>query len=66
MTKLLEKAFSELNRLPEKEQNEFARLIIDDLKWDKSYDESQDLIALMAKEALIEYKAGKTKPFDEL
>jgi hypothetical protein len=66
MTKLLEEAFLELNKLPEKEQNQFAQRIIDDLKWDKSYDESKNLLALMAKEALTEYKAGKTKSLDDL
>jgi hypothetical protein len=65
MTKLLEKAFEALNKLPENEQDNFAHLIIEDLKWDKSYTTSQDLLLTMANEAVEEYKTGKTKPFEE-
>jgi len=66
MTKLLEKAFEALNKLPENEQDNFAQLIIDDLKWDNSFTTSQDMLLSMANEALEEYKNGKTKPFYEL
>ncbi|NDC30810.1 MAG: hypothetical protein EBZ58_07750 [Bacteroidetes bacterium] len=66
MTKLLEKAFSELNKLPENEQNNFAQLIIEELNWENSFASSQDTLLSMANEAITEYKAGKTKPFDEL
>ena len=66
MTKLLEKAFEALNKLPENEQDNFAQLIIDDLKWDNSFSTSQDMLLSMANEALEEYKNGKTKPFYEL
>ena len=66
MTKLLEKAFEALNKLPENEQDNFAQLIIDDLKWEKSFTNSKDILLSMANEALEEYKTGKTKPFDEL
>jgi len=66
MTKLLEEAFSELNKLPEIEQNNFAQLIIEELNWENSFASSQDTLLSMANEAITEYKAGKTKPFDEL
>jgi hypothetical protein len=66
MTKLLEEAFSELNKLPENEQNNFAQLIIEELNWENSFASSQDTLLSMANEAITEYKAGKTKPFDEL
>ena len=59
MTKLLEKAFEALNKLPENEQDNFAQLIIDDLKWDNSFTTSQDMLLSMANEALEEYKNGK-------
>jgi|DEB19_MinimDraft_2_1074335.scaffolds.fasta_scaffold264188_1 hypothetical protein len=59
MTKLLEKAFEELNKLPENEQDNFAQLIIEDLKWDNSFTTSQDVLLSMANEALEEYKTGK-------
>ncbi len=66
MTKLLEEAFSELNKLPENEQNNFAQLIIEELNWENSFASSQDTLLSMANEAITEYKAGKIKPFDEL
>ncbi|MEI6879742.1 MAG: hypothetical protein WCK82_00170 [Bacteroidota bacterium] len=66
MTKLLEEAFSELNKLPENEQNNFAQLIIEELNWENSFASSQDTLLSMANEAITEYKSGKTKPFDEL
>ena len=59
MTKLLEKAFEALNKLPKNEQDNFAQLIIDDLKWDNSFSTSQDMLLSMANEALEEYKNGK-------
>jgi hypothetical protein len=59
MTKLLEKAFEALNKLPENEQDNFAQLIIEDLKWDNSFTTSQDSLLSIAKEALEEYKTGK-------
>lgn len=66
MTKLLEKAFEELNKLPENEQDNFAQLIIEDLKWDNSFATSSDTLLSMASEAIEEFKSGKTKPFEEL
>jgi hypothetical protein len=66
MTKLLEKAFEALNKLPENEQDNFAQLIIEDLKWDNSFATSSDTLLSMANEAIEEYKSGKTKPFEEL
>jgi aspartate/glutamate racemase len=66
MTKLLEDVFSELSKLPEKEQNDFAQLIIEELNWDNSYSNSQEALLSLAKEAETEYKTGKTKPFEEL
>lgn len=66
MTKLLEEVFSKLNKLPENKQNDFAQLIIEELNWENSFATSQDTLLSMANEAITEYKAGKTKPFDEL
>ncbi len=61
MTTLLEKALSELKKLPEKEQNNFAQLIMDELKWDSTFLETQNKLSMMAKEALAEYKSGKAE-----
>ena len=72
MTKLLEKAFSEVSKLPEVEQNIFAKWLLEELaserSWEKTFAESEDVLSKMAKDALKEHKEGKTKPLniDEL
>jgi len=68
MTKLLEKAFNEVSRLPEMEQNIFARWLLNELlserKWEKAFAESEDILSKLADEALKEHAQGKTKPLD--
>ena len=64
MTKNLEKAFEHLESLPNKDQNAIAELIMQELKWKKSFSENQHELANLAQEALVEYKKGKTKKFD--
>ncbi len=55
MTKSLEKAFEALNKLSKEEQNEFARLIIDDIEWNQKLSATKDSLQLLAEEALVEY-----------
>jgi len=67
MSTLLEKAFEEIKKLPEIEQNIFARWILEEIKakkWDKLFAESEDILEKLAKEALEEHRAGKTKLLD--
>ncbi|MEI6509218.1 MAG: hypothetical protein WCO54_12095 [Bacteroidota bacterium] len=64
MTRLLEKAVEQLKKLPNKEQDELAKLIIDEISWDYSFEKSEDKLSHLAKEALVEYKSGKTKPLN--
>ena len=68
MTALLQQAFERASSLPEKDQDSFARFLIseidDETQWEASFAGSQDELALMAREALAEYKAGKTRPMD--
>jgi uncharacterized protein (DUF433 family) len=65
MTKLLQKAFEEASRLPEEDQDSFAQALLSDLaseeRWAELFAKSQDKLAALAKEALIELKQGKTK-----
>ena len=69
MTKLLQKAFDEASRLPEEDQDCFAETLLSDLaseeRWAESFAKSQDKLAALAKEALIEFKQGKTKLIEE-
>ena len=62
MTKLLDKAFKKASRLPEVEQNNLARWLIEELesdrKWQKLFAESEDVLDMLADEALKEVKKG--------
>lgn len=65
MTELLEKAFSEVSKLDESQQNSFACWLLEELAsercWEKAFNDSQDLLSQLADEALAEHRAGKTK-----
>jgi len=67
MTKLLEKAFVEVSKLPEIEQNKVAKWLLDELasekRWEKAFAESEDVLSQLADEA-IEHRQGKTEPLD--
>jgi len=68
MTELLEKAFAEVSKLPEPEQDVFSRWILEELssekRWDMAFAHSQDLLSRLADEALAEHRAGKTELLD--
>lgn len=70
MTELLEKAFAEAAKLPQDEQDRLAQMLLDDLaaeeKWDETFATSQDKLALLADEALIEYQSGRAKKLEEI
>ena len=60
----LKKAIHQIEKLPENKQIEIANLIQDELNWDATILQSQDELASLAKEALKEYKEGKTSGKD--
>jgi len=66
MTQLLEKALSEVAKLPASEQDAVAALVLEELaserRWSSSFAKSQDLLAKLAEEALAEHASGQTKP----
>lgn len=68
MTKLVEEAFSEVSKLPEKEQNAIAQWLLEELaserRWDKSFHASQRRLASLAKEAVSEHRSGLSKELD--
>ena len=68
MTALLEKAMTQVKRLPDSQQNAIAALILEemqnDIHWDDAFDKSQDLLARLASEALEEDKLGITRDLD--
>lgn len=67
MTQLLEKAISKASKLPEKEQDALAVIVLAEIeseeRWTETLAKSQDLLAELAGEARAEHAAGKTKPF---
>jgi hypothetical protein len=63
MTQLLEKAMTAVNRLAADQQDTIAALILDELaderKWDDAFAGSQDKLAVLAKKARADRKAGR-------
>jgi hypothetical protein len=68
MTSLLEKAVHRMSDLPSKRQNEIARFVLAEIdaetKWDESFKNSQDELAVLAAGALAEHRRGKTRKLD--
>ena len=68
MTQLLERAYSEVSRLPASEQDGIAALILDALadeeRWSEQFAQSQDALARLALEAIAEHRTGRTSLLD--
>ncbi len=68
MTKLLKKAFEEASKLPDVEQNVLAKWLMEELeaerKWDKAFAESEDILDVLADEALAAHSQKKTRPLN--
>ena len=67
MTKLLEMAISEIQKLSDDEQDAIAAVLMAELeserRWERAFDSTTDQLSILASEALAEYRAGKTEPF---
>lgn len=63
MTQLLNSAFEQISKLPEIEQNIFARFIIDEIesekKWEQNFANNEDLVSMMADLAIKDFKENK-------
>ena len=70
MTELLQRAFDRASRLPQQQQDEFARLMLAELDSEQRWQElfalpdSEELLDRMADEALEAHRTGLTKPMD--
>jgi len=68
MTELLEQAIAQLKALSTDKQDAIATLILEEIedeqRWDESFARSPDLLAKLAAEAMVEYRAGKTQELD--
>lgn len=68
MTKLLEKVFEKVAKLPAAEQDSFARWLLSEFesksRWDALVARSQDQLRRLAEEALAEHARGETEELD--
>jgi len=68
MTKALKKAFDAASKLPDREQEELAAAILEELaadeRWEAAFAESQALLKRLADEAVKEHRAGRTEALD--
>ncbi len=67
-SRLLEQAFVEASKLPEKDQDTLAAWILAELeserRWAAAFENTADLLAQLADEALAEFDAGETQELD--
>lgn len=68
MTELLEKAFTEVAKLPHREQDRMAAWILEEIAsergWDGAFAQSGDELGRLADEALAEHREKKTRILD--
>lgn len=64
----LERAFAEITRLSEEQQEAFAQWILEELRdeqrWENAFATSLDKLDALGAKALEEYRAGKTEALD--
>ena len=64
MVELLEKAFAEVSKLPEDQQEVFAQWILDELedeeRWTQAFANSLPQLEKLGKKALADHRAGRT------
>lgn len=58
----LKKAVSKAEKLSKERQKAIADLILDEIKWETAFQNSQSELSILAEEAGEEYKMKKTKP----
>ena len=68
MTELLEKAFTEASKLPEREQEALASWILHEIDserhWTDAFAASEDALDTLADEALAEHREGRAQELD--
>ena len=60
----LKEVLKKVEQLNNNEQKSIAKLINEELEWDNTLNKTQDKLSMLAKEAIEEYKSGKTKQQD--
>jgi hypothetical protein len=68
MTKALRRAFKIASRLPDREQNDLASALLEEVeahdRWRSTLAESQAALEHLADEAFKEHRAGRTQALD--
>jgi hypothetical protein len=68
MTKALKKACEAASRLPDREQEELAAAILEEIaadeRWDSAFAESQSMLKRLADEAVREQRASRSEVLD--
>jgi len=60
----VKRAIEQIEMLPMDRQLEIAQLILDELKWNETFERSQNELSTLAREALEEYESGNTSDKD--
>lgn len=60
----LKEVLQKVEQLDVNEQQSIAKMINDELEWENTLNNTKDKLATLAKEAVEEYKSGKTKQQD--
>lgn len=58
----LKNALKKVEKLSKEKQKAIAEMILDEVKWELSFQNSQSQLSGLAEEAIHEYKLKKTKP----
>ena len=64
MTNQVKKAIRIIEELPKKEQEEIAKLILEELSWDRTFQMTQSELSNLAKEANNDYQSGNANDQD--
>ena len=68
MTQLLEQAFAEVSKLPASEQDSIADWLLNEIasesRWSHTFAGSQDVLSMLAADALAEHRRGETQELD--
>ena len=64
MTNQVKKAIQKIEALPEKAQEDIAKLILEELSWNQTFETTQDKLANLVREANEENLSGKTNDQD--
>ena len=60
----LKEVIHKVEQLDENEQRIIAKMLDEELQWDKTLLNTQDKLSQLAQEAIREYRSGKTKQQD--